>query len=53
MKKQTYKVVFYNLDTNTFNEHLIYAVNKEEAQEWADMTCTEEQDIESVELYNA
>ena len=53
MKKQAYKVVFYNMDSNTTEQDIIYEVSEENARAWADMMCTEEQEVESVELYHA
>ena len=53
MKRQAYKVTFYNTDTNTTEYDIIYAVSKANARAWADMMCMEEQEVESVELYHA
>lgn len=35
MKKQSYIVTLYNLDTNTFSESVVDAINAEDAQERA------------------
>lgn len=53
MKKQSYIVTLYNLDTNTFSESVVDAINAEDAQERAELMCTEEQQVESVEIYHA
>ena len=53
MKKQSYIVTLYNLDTNTFTESVVDAINAEDAQERAELMCTEEQEVESVEIYHA
>ena len=53
MKTQAYKVVFYNMDSNTTEQDIIYEISEENARAWADMMCTEEQEVESVELYHA
>lgn len=52
-EKQAYKVVFYNMDSNTTEQDIIYEISEENARAWADMMCTEEQEVESVELYHA
>lgn len=53
MKRQAYKVTFYNLDSNAMETDIIYAVSEPNARAWADMMCSKEQQVESVELYHA
>ena len=53
MKRQAYKVTFYNTDSNTTEYDIIYAVSEANAHAWADMMCMKEQEVESVEIYHA
>lgn len=51
MKRELYKVTFYNLDTNDYETSIIGATSEQNARAWADMMCMKEQQVESVEKY--
>lgn len=51
MKKQIYRIIFYNLDANTFNERFVYAFDQEDAQKFAKSICMKEQKIKSVDKF--
>ena len=53
MKRQAYKVTFYNTDSNTTEYDIIYAISEANAYAWADMMCMKEQEVESGEIDDA
>ena len=47
---KTYEITLYNYDTNDFITFTIDTISEERARAWAELSCSQEQDVEAIKF---